>query len=1753
MHYHLWRKCILNKDSSSKKEEVKAEKIDLLNWTAHIFSQSVAAEESWDNSLGRGYLSPKQIAAVGTFLPEELITLINTGRRYTTLIGAVMIADISGFTTLCETYAKFGPEGAFLLTAMLNSYIGAMVDLIYTFGGDLLKFAGDAFIAIWHCRLSEFLSYKVHEAISCAMHIQYSLGSYQTDVGVMLKVKIAVSAGNFVFSLVGDEFNSSYIIYGYPVLEAKKAEGKAESGDTIVAPSAWNFVSPRDYSYETILEGYVKMKRILYDPRVMTREVFDFDARQLVEINIKNETLKNLTRKTDLVSSTMTFEENIRPNLFGPAIRGISEELRPFVIAPVMQQIDANSSFEYLTEMRQVTIMFLKMTPNTTLESSVIKLTDMVYCTISKIVKSKLGLINKVCMFDKDIMYLVIFGMKGFKEKDEALRCVRCAYQIHATLESEELIKSLSTGITIGTTYCGVVGHPFRKEYTVIGGAVNRAARLMCAFDKVISCDHPVVLNSKLPLAYFIRLPPKYLKGIGQVTNIYQYEEKGLDATKIPPILGRTDVLSKYRDILMGICRFKGIIIMGDPRCGKTRLLSELVEIAEALSWKSIWISVHTTLRHGICLLHKVFANMLGRTIKERMATLIKLYSDDPCYEYLYVLNDIFDVNFAFPYKYVTPLEMTPLFLFRRTLKLISVKTVILIDDAHGLDHESWSVFLDVIQHPKYVVVLSLPGAWQNKQPAIQKCLNSPKVITFYLETLNVASIPGLICQMLNVEAVPRKLVKVLVKLSRGNPGWVQTFLLSYIESGFIVIKLSELSTLSNAVYIIPDKSLLRPVGYTGDDGDALTQMAMSSKEINTEMEMLVPICKIQKQLDENALPATFDDVIMSMFDRQSSFEQLLLKCASVLGSTFFRSDLIHVMGGPPEMHVAPAIKRLFQLHVLGCAAVDDTEKADETNKPNTNRVEDDKKKEFNLEEIKCKCKHYMDDVEGPVCMNYAYCKNPGFKFSVFCTTINATIPMNQKIDFHARALQSIKLRSTKCDHCRSNECEGPDESKKVEDSEEDDSEEKVKPIEEVDDMDDDDDNVGGRPMGLLPGMLPGMLPGLGGGKSGSGSVDENTTNLMKELAQFRKKAAFAEKDEESDKGSVKQERNMFSSMIDCVKKIFLRKKYKVPMNYYDIKFPREIKCTCFRDLSDTYEQLVHHARMAELLVTELKYLIAFAIHSLKYTKYEKALLLLKEAENTREQCIAILNQDLQTAQDKAKVEKKKKSIPMQYMKYTKQQILAYLGEAYLHLGNVVVAYAHLSVLAKRADILLLFWFQMLLMNWPEIPLAYRKKLRREMLLKKDVHMALSRTFLFKNDLKRAVKMGRRAATYARATEGIRHRAIPYTFSLELDVAGGHFKHANKMEFKFIKSALNIYESTSVESTVSMGCLYCAIFKSRYYSGNLMECIEPGEIALKIAQAAQAVEAEVFLLQKLVMAMLHTKNFEKMQEILHPKMYMKEELNSYNHVSKMKLYHRLILEAFLEGSIALENPIRIFTVLKKSVNRHHMNIEHPGSRSNALIMWLWYLRKGEFNRAANWQIPECPELDIRQESMGDLLRIIQCQLLWLESKMRVNDTFSPRMESCSNNLRYLLRIMKKKVHKYTPYLLPRYYHLRAYFSILSYDKFGAKSNTLPGFRLLSLAHQYAERQENILEQAWIGHSRRLWYKPEKIQDPDFWLNHMDDDAIAVEDFENYSWPDIMFSLKVPERIEEEIKRLRSYVSLPDSVSLASSKGEDDNY
>src|SRR5512134_2597009 len=63
---------------------------------------------------------------------------------------AVVFADISGFTGLTEALAERGPVGVEDLARILNKFFGQLIDIVHEYGGDVVKFAGDAVIAVWN-------------------------------------------------------------------------------------------------------------------------------------------------------------------------------------------------------------------------------------------------------------------------------------------------------------------------------------------------------------------------------------------------------------------------------------------------------------------------------------------------------------------------------------------------------------------------------------------------------------------------------------------------------------------------------------------------------------------------------------------------------------------------------------------------------------------------------------------------------------------------------------------------------------------------------------------------------------------------------------------------------------------------------------------------------------------------------------------------------------------------------------------------------------------------------------------------------------------------------------------------------------------------------------------------------------------------------------------------------------------------------------------------------------------------------------------------------------------------------------------------------------------------------------------------------------------------------------------------------------------------------------------------------------------
>ena len=98
----------------------------------------------------------------------------------------VLFADISGFTMISEACASMGVRGNEELAFCINRYMEGMVKSLGKYGGDIIKFVGDAMIVMWPVSSSTAESSEninnggegdqrvttVRKAIQCAWDIQ---------------------------------------------------------------------------------------------------------------------------------------------------------------------------------------------------------------------------------------------------------------------------------------------------------------------------------------------------------------------------------------------------------------------------------------------------------------------------------------------------------------------------------------------------------------------------------------------------------------------------------------------------------------------------------------------------------------------------------------------------------------------------------------------------------------------------------------------------------------------------------------------------------------------------------------------------------------------------------------------------------------------------------------------------------------------------------------------------------------------------------------------------------------------------------------------------------------------------------------------------------------------------------------------------------------------------------------------------------------------------------------------------------------------------------------------------------------------------------------------------------------------------------------------------------------------------------------------------------------------------------------------
>lgn len=383
------------------------------------------------------------------YLPSTLLAALEQhGEKHSTFIeptdGTLVFADVSGFTPLSEGLAATGREGSERLTAVLNDFFGRMLSIASDWGGSNQKFGGDAMLLLFvgpdHAR----------RAVESALAMQAETKRFPAiKVGsrrLKLAMSLGVHSGRFWAAGVGAPgIRMQHLLLGRDCARVADAEAAASAGQVVVSESC----------RELLADG------------VVTTELEDVAGMYLVG-----------RRRT---SAERRPRSSQRP---APNDEAVLAYLPPPLAAAFG---DDEQARELQDEHRRVVVLFISVVGlNEILESDgdteALRQAQAYVETLARLTQKHGGFISGNDIDNKGIKLIVLFGAPVAKE-DDAASALRLAVELLAEIEKLGLDIRHRIGINAGFVFAGDVGSDLRRDYTVIGDAVNLAARLMGAAD----------------------------------------------------------------------------------------------------------------------------------------------------------------------------------------------------------------------------------------------------------------------------------------------------------------------------------------------------------------------------------------------------------------------------------------------------------------------------------------------------------------------------------------------------------------------------------------------------------------------------------------------------------------------------------------------------------------------------------------------------------------------------------------------------------------------------------------------------------------------------------------------------------------------------------------------------------------------------------------------------------------------------------------------------------------------------------------------------------------------------------------------------------------------------------------------------------------------------------------------------------------------------------------------------------------------
>lgn len=674
------------------------------------------------------------------------------------LEGAVLFADVSGFTPLAERLAMRGAAGAEELSRLLNDYFGQLLALVDTHGGDPFKFAGDALLALWPARGGDITT-ATQRAAACALAIQARLHRYDAGGAVTLSLRVAVAQGSACGVQLSDGARWYGVVTGAPLNDVVRALARAQPGDAVVSPGAWAAILARA-SAVPAGQGNWRLTHADTPPRLAPAEA------------------------------------SLSPQTLG--------WLQGWVPEPARARLAAGHG-DWLGELRQVTVLFAQVGGLDHLSAQAPALLQGVMNCTRPIVQRCRGHLHEIGVDDKGVVLVIVFGLPPAGHEDGAARGTRAAMELHEALAAAGHEGAI--GVTTGQCFCGMVGSDVRREMAVVGDTMNVASRLMEAAQRLpatprVLCDAATVHGAETRVE-FESIWPLAVKGKAEPVMVARaLRGRGRAARVTTDIVGRRAEREAIAEALrrMAASGEAGtLLIVGEAGMGKSRLVEELLELARAAGVSTLHGGADA-IEAGTpyFALRRPLAALLGvadlTDNEARRAEVLSRISPAlagraPLLEAVLPLGLPDTPETAQMTGQLRANATRELLLQILTEAALRSPTCLVLEDAHWLDAASWVLVLEASRRVPALQLTITTRPHGEPLPAELAALQAdPQCRVLVLPPLSGEETLALVCARLHVATLPAEVETMMRTRAAGLPLFAEELASALLDTGVIEI-----------------------------------------------------------------------------------------------------------------------------------------------------------------------------------------------------------------------------------------------------------------------------------------------------------------------------------------------------------------------------------------------------------------------------------------------------------------------------------------------------------------------------------------------------------------------------------------------------------------------------------------------------------------------------------------------------------------------------------------------------------------------------------------------------------------------------------------------------------------------------------------------------------------------------------------------------------------------------------------------------